>query len=885
MTVVWSANAPIPRRRTLPALRREQCPAERRAFGVLWIAMALVLLALAPPAGAALPDHRGIELVTRYTNEGSEVGLGGADPVFTAGAANGEAVDWESLGACCGSSTGGVNVYQSQRDAEGWQARVLSPTPSKPLSGLYEEQAPVFWSSNLAQTIFATPASYATGNERPKGSDADNLYLQSPTGTLTWLSQGPAGGGTSSDGARFDGATPNLEEVIFSTAEPLTANAAGLNSEKEAEYLYARNVRTATTTLINVEAGGKLISPYGARLGNDGPPKEGLFSLAASGSTTHAVSEDGSKIYFETPPESTSLPEGVEPHLYLRDLATNTTTTLDNPTSTGSAQYEGASTNGSLAFFTSDEGLDGASTDKELYEFNSTAAAVGSAPAMSSIPIGGGTGVLGVVAISNDGSHVFFIAETVLAANANSHGQSAIAAQPNLYMYDTTSGETTFIATVAVPDISTCRPTCASTEELRLTGLVGEPDVYRPAAVTPDGSVFVFTSANNLTGEDHAPTTTLTEPAYAEEHRIRVTSTAGFDARHTIGIGSGADEELEVVEKVDSSTELTLEEYGPGIVDGFAHEHPEGSEVSEVNAEVYRYDTVTKTLACISCTPAGVFSSGPTSLGEGGGGSYAPNGHLAPMNEDGSQIFFESPDPLTTGAGEAQTTKLFEPRGVYEWEGGTVSLIAAGSQNTAELNGATPSGDDVFFSTRTTLAPGAVAGYRHIYDARVNGGFPEPPPPSGEPCSVEACRPLNSGGQGESVAPASATLGGVSEVSPEPPAEFAVNKITTTQLNALERTGRLTLTVSATKPGELTASATTRLHGRIERAAHGTAIVESGPETVKLTLALNKAAQAALAKAHALSLRVEVFYSASGISKGIDIKLTALKHPASHARA
>jgi hypothetical protein len=838
--------------------------------------LGLLLLLASSAAAQSLPDGRAYELVTRYAENGAEVGLGSAAPDFIAGAADGEAVDWKSPVACCGAITGGVSVYQSQRGDDGWQARVLSPTPSSPLSGLYEEQAEVFWSENLNQTIFATPASYAAGDERPRGSDAEDLYLQGPTGALTWLSQGPAGSGASSHGARFDGGTPNLEEVIFSTAEPLTANATGLNPEGEAEYLYARNVTTATTTLVNVESAGKVISPYGARLGNGGPPNKGPFSLVSGGSSTHAVSEDGSKVYFETPPEGTSLPGGVEPHLYLRDLATNTTTPLDDPASAGSAQYEGASANGSLAFFTSDEGLDGASTGKELYEFNSTAEAIGPAPAMSSVALADGTGVLGVVAISNDGSHVFFIAETVLAGNANSHGQAAVAEQPNLYVYDTISGETTFIATVAAPDVSVCRPTCANTEEEHLTGLLGEPDVSRPAAVTPDGSVLAFTSANDLTGEDHAPTTTLTEPALTGEHRIHVTSTAGFDPRHTIGIGSGAGEELEVVQRIDSPTELTLEEYGPGIVDGFAHEHLEGSEVSEVNAEVYRYDTSTRALVCISCTPAGVFSSGPAKLGEGSGASYAPNGHLAPMSEDGSRIFFESPDPLTAAAGEAQTAKLFEPTGVYEWEAGTVSLLAAGSQNTVELNGTTPSGNDVFFTTRTSLTPGALAGYRHIYDARVNGGFAEPPVPPGEPCSAEACRTLSGGGGGEFVAPASATLG---EAPPESvPAEFSISRITRAQRIALEHTGRLSLTVSATAPGELAASATTRLHGNSERVAHSAASLKSGSGTVTLTLTLSKAARVALARTRSLALRVEVHYSASDTSEIADITLTVADH-------
>ncbi len=820
-------------------------------------------MAAASSAHAAnLPDGRAYELVTRYAQDQTEVGLDGLEPYFTAAATNGDVIDWEGFGACCGATSGGVNVYQSSRGTAGWQAKTLSPTPSEPLTGLLEEQAPVFWSNDLSQTIFATPSSYAPPDKRAPKSGSIDLYLQGPTGALTWLSQGPTGTGAGTDVAQFEGATPNLGEVLFGTAEQLTANATGLEHQKTAQYLYARDVEDETTSLINVDNSGKLISPYGARLGNAGPPKEALIVLKAGGTVTHAVSEDGQKIFFESPPEGVSEPAGVEPHLYMRDLADSTTTSLDNPESTGSAQYQGASADGSIVFFTSDEGIDGASTANELYAFNTTTTPIGPIPPMSAVPVASGAGIIGVAAISNDGSKVFFVASSVLANNVNSVGLAALANEPNLYMYETGTGRTVFVGTLAPPDIYTCKPTCAS-HELSNLGPISQPDIYRPDATTPDGSVFVFTSSNNLTENNHTPNTVLTFPAYAGQHTLTVASTAGFHPRHTIEIGRGDKEELENVETIVSPTELTFSEYGPGIVDGLAQEQPEGSEVSEVNEEVYRYESNENSLVCVSCTPVGVVATGSATLGETGGGSYAPANHAAPMSETGSLIFFDSPDPLLPGIAEPQTSKLFEPTSVYEWENGTVSLIAEGATTEAVLNGTTPSASDVFFTTRRRLTPGPDAGYTHIYDARVGGGFAEPSQPPEAPCANEACRP--SGNPTVfSPPPGSASL----TVSPEPPPgalspRFAVSKITAAQRTALARTGQVTLTVTVTAAGKLTATATARLDGKAKRVAHASATTRNAMTTT-LTLRLNKAARVALAADKTLMLRLEVTYSTTG---------------------
>jgi hypothetical protein len=911
-----------------------------------------------------LPDCRAYETVTRFVQAERAVGLNGVEPGSGVPSVNGGAVDWEALGACCGATSGAANLYQSERLAGGWQTRTLTPTPSKPLAGLTEEQAPVFWSGDLAQTIFATPASYAVGDARPEGSGKDDLYLRGPAGSLTWLSRGPLGDGSEPDTATFDGATPDAGEVAFSTVEGLTANATGLNEalNTPAEFLYVREVANETTTLVDVDSADELLDSYGASLGDGGFFGESIVPVDEAGTTTNAVSQAsstegaaGSKIFFESPPAGASdLPEGMGTHLYMRNLHSNTTVALDDPALTSepskptfSARYEGASADGSLVFFTSDEGLDGASPADELYEFNTTTEQIGQAAPMSAIPISSGNsgveqpsttltseasageftitlastdgfyagrpiviegetlivasvlnateivlqerlvdthplgasvsedtdGVIGVSAISNDGSHVYFVANTVLATNLGPGGRSAEANQPNLYVYDTITGRTTFIATLAWTDVSNCKPTCGQGDA---GVLVAEPDIDRPAVPTPTGSVLVFESSDALTDEDVGPATTLAAPTLAAEHTLTVASTTGFLAGHTIAIDSGAAEELAVIEAVEGPTTLKLSEYGPAGIDGLDDEHAVGSSVVQLHFEVYRYEASGSSLICLSCTPAGVSATGSATLGDTGGGSYAPPDEGAPMSEDGTRIFFDSPDqlvPEAPSAGEypdGQFGASIEPTNVYEWEDGDVYLISDPNSTTnSALDGTTPSGNDVFF---TTADPLLSEGYANIYDARVGGGFPassESPPPCK---SSKECRGA-AGSTAFITVPASATLIGSGNIGANN-ATFAIAKITTAQRTRFARTGRLELSVTASAAGELAASATAKLHGRTQRVAHASVTLATAGNAT-LTLTLDRAARSMLANHKPVTLRIVVGFSASGAVEVAQLELNA----------
>jgi hypothetical protein len=818
-----------------------------------------LMFTLAPvvAVGATLPDDRAFELVSSLRDDESV--LNGATPWFGAATESGDTVDWQALGACCGASSAGLNSFQSQRTPDGWQTRAFTPVANEPLTGLEALQEALLWSTNLQQTIFMTAASLTPGDQRPKGSDGDDLYLQGPTGALEWLTQGPLGSGRGPDPTSFEAATPDAQSVVFGSAEQLTANATGLSSSKGAEYLYVRNANDETTSLIDVNNDNELMSAEGASLGDAGPPVERPFAFYMPGqyrgSTTHAISENGSKVFFETPPPGQEgPPERIEPHLYMRDLANGTTTPLDNPEGAGSAHYQGASADGSLVFFTSDEGLAGTPKVTELYEYNTTTTPIGLAPPMTAVPVASGTGIIGVTAISNDGSHIFFVASPVLATNSNSAGQSATANKPNLYVYDTDTDQTQFVTTLALPDVSNCEPTCASAQSNELVAIA---DVFRPAYTTPDGSVLVFASSGDLTEQDHTPTTSLNSEAADGEHAITVASTAGFLQNHTLTIGVGEQEQLATVEKVDGPTQLTLREFEPGIVS----RHAAGSPVTALNSELYRFSLSADTLVCLSCTPDGVVETASASLGEVSGGGYASGiGHIAQMSEDGSTIFFDSPDPLLPGMGEAETNRIFEPNNLYEWENGKLSVIADASNKGTVFDGTTPSATDVFFSTRSVLTAPASAGYEHIYDARVGGGFPEPPPPT-ELCAGEVCRPLLA--PSPNVSPPASALFGELDEALVPTPTFSVARITAPQRSQVARNGRLVLTISATAPGEVIVSAYARIGGKAVNVAHASGTLHQAGR-MRLTLHLSRLARTQVAAGQIHVLQVHVAYRTTG---------------------
>lgn len=176
--------------------------------------------------------------------------------------------------------------------------------------------------------------------------------------------------------------------------------------------------------------------------------------------------------------------------------------------------------------------------------------------------------------------------------------------------------------------------------------------------------------------------------------------------------------------------------------------------------ELYVYDAETGKLACISCNPTGARPEGRKFKGAPESAMVAAtvpgweNQFLAPhaFSTDGNRLFFESFEALlprdTNGKAD-----------VYEWQraasqeaceeagaelyassaGGCLSLISTGqSLVDSEFADAAPDGSDVFIRTASSLLP-QDPGLVDIYDARVDGGLPQPPGPPAA-CEGEACQ-------------------------------------------------------------------------------------------------------------------------------------------------
>jgi hypothetical protein len=156
--------------------------------------------------------------------------------------------------------------------------------------------------------------------------------------------------------------------------------------------------------------------------------------------------------------------------------------------------------------------------------------------------------------------------------------------------------------------------------------------------------------------------------------------------------------------------------------------------------ELFLYDAEAEELNCVSCGAEGVkpiantMVQGGAELAEfnrfGLGPRYLPRTVL-----DSGQVFFQTKNPLSP-------QDVNGTDDVYSYLGGSRSLISTGTGASGSVlldTGA--DGRDVFFVSPEALVRSDVDGGRAtIYDARIDGGFAEPPlPPS--PCAGEQCRP------------------------------------------------------------------------------------------------------------------------------------------------
>ncbi len=394
------------------------------------------------------------------------------------------------------------------------------------------------------------------------------------------------------------------------------------------------------------------------------------------------------------------------------------------PAGTGSRFFYSAealgnqvSEDGRKAFFVSPDPSSGSGRPSELYVRETAADGTQSTvlvsrdlllPEVGGLPSGAPSGA-SFSGASSDGSHVFFESGDQLTSDAP-NGSTA-----KEYVFDTETNTLSYL-----------------------------PGVGGPVAVSRDGSSFLFELEGSLEVWDGGMVTEL-------------------------GLGQLSRTEWGAFARSSASGSVFVFQSGSPFT-SFKFNNGEGS-----YEEIYRYEVASNELSCVSCPPAGVAPTGNAALSHAiptlGSTEFAGfiTGNRG-VSEDGSRVFFDTPDPLVS-----QDTNGV--RDVYEWDNGTLYLISTGvSQSESFFGDNSPSGNDVFFSTTEGLVSGDTDESYDVYDARV----PRPGdqlPPSVVPCEGAVCQGPPSVPQLLSV-PASAAFDGAGQVTPPPAGHSAVKGLT-----------------------------------------------------------------------------------------------------------
>jgi hypothetical protein len=206
--------------------------------------------------------------------------------------------------------------------------------------------------------------------------------------------------------------------------------------------------------------------------------------------------------------------------------------------------------------------------------------------------------------------------------------------------------------------------------------------------------------------------------------------------------------------------------------------------------ELYLYSYDSGQLQCVSCkgggtTPtANAFESVHVDQGAAG-----HTGHLGrEVSDDGRRVFFSTAEALAPGDTNGKSD-------AYEWEAngagdcnqpsGCLALISSGKDSAdSYFMDASTSGDDVFFTTRARLVGWDVDNSTDLYDARVHGGFPNPP--AAHDCNGEGCRAPASGSPG-ALTPSSVGLTGAGNFPPAAPVKPRVAAKPLTRAQKLAR--------------------------------------------------------------------------------------------------
>jgi hypothetical protein len=618
-------------------------------------------------------------------------------------------------------------VYEFSRTPTGWATEALAP-PAAQFS--YAEFMGA--SADLGRTLWYVATQSRPGEELHGAFPTTFMLREGQPGSTRFIPVGPRGPGQAGPQENFfaleaGGESADLTHIVYKPAfsgPGWPGDTTDQGSEHPSIYEYA-GTSNQEPVLVGVKNAGPLHGSPHVNEGSELTSECGIELGASEGlDRFNAISADGSVVYFTALHGECATPLANELYARVDGSATVAISGYPSPECTGAcavarsepkpAQFQGASEDGSKVFFTTSQPLVDGDTDasEDLYMAELAGGEVkrliqvSRGDATDPTP-GSGANVLRVARVSPDGSHIYFAAQGVLTRTPNDQRESAESDAVNLYVYDTVTGTTAFVARLATTgEISRegevlCGQEGPSTKlecEENRAGEALEIEATHagltrfdehPFDTTSDGRFLAFLSRRDLTGSED--TSTVDQAfEYDAQNSALVRVSVG---QRSVAYPSG----------YDSNGNTTTSDYGARIV------RPQ-------------------------------YGSEQVPAATGGGQSVAADGTVA----------FTSRVALTPQATAGSVN-------VYEYREGNVYLISAGGDQALEQEafGFTPEasqpaetsgrllgidahGSDLFFSTVDSLVPQDTDTQVDWYDAHIDGGFPAAVAPA--QCIGEGCQ-------------------------------------------------------------------------------------------------------------------------------------------------
>jgi hypothetical protein len=753
--------------------------------------------------GGGLPDGREYELVTPAEKNGALIGGALNGGIGSQVADEGARMMSFSLQCFAGSPSCEISnderqgvPFEFSRGPSGWVTHPLAPSAESLTSGT----GPAF-SANVdtGEVLFQTPPP----GESKAGGGLDWLTEQS--GSFSSIGPvaepgNPAFNNGLSASTRLEGspvATPSFSHLVYDSLSPLWRfdPSSKAFEEKDAQvpsvYEYEGFGKSEPRLVALAPNSNELVSGCGAEIGGKNRYNYG------------ALAEDGETVYFEAKPCEKSEEEVyglsskvaaytlfaryeharselISGHAGEHPIAGEACDVACQAQPVSFANFEGASTDGSRVFFTDPHQLtDGASEDTSeatssseqlkgqpgRYCFAPASGFTGcnlyesECPDHCSVPSerrlvdisagdtsGEGPRVLATVAISKDGSHVYFVARGVL-TGANREGHVPVNGEPNLYVYERDGsipgGRLSFVATLSA--------TPNGVDEVNWN--TGATFGVGVANVTPDGRFLVFMSQAALTPDD-----TRTE-ANPPNQIYRYDAATGTLQRVSIGAKGFRDDGNEGVAGTGVFGNTGIVQAEAGLIKAIDPLRTDPT-MSDDGRFVFFHSPIGLTPHAANDVPVGGTPEHP---------KYAQN--IYEWEAPGTEVNGQIPCTEPTGC----VFLISDGKDVAESDNKDNDISSS-----VQLLGSSGSGANVFFTTSDELVPQDTDTERDFYDAHIcSSAFYEERGLEAEPCSTEAqatppclgevCHGIPAAQQGAPTG-GTLTLNGLGNIGPAKPA-------------------------------------------------------------------------------------------------------------------